>query len=656
MNHLKNEKSPYLLQHADNPVDWYPWCDAAFDEARRRDVPIFLSIGYSVCHWCHVMAHESFEDQETAEVLRRGFVSVKVDREERPDIDSVYMSACHAMTGSGGWPLTIIMTPGKEPFFAATYLPKPQLTALLQSVSHAWQSDRQQLLNQSALVTEFLKDQDALSKGVSHGVDANVTIAAAVRGFVQSFDRRYGGFGRAPKFPSAHNLLFLLSQGQSAPAEKTLLQMYRGGIFDHIGGGFCRYSTDAQWLVPHFEKMLYDNALLLAAYAEAAASGGNPLFSEIADRIFTWVTREMTCENGGFYCSQDADAEGREGSFYVFTPREAADVLGPRRGQAFCEKYDITASGNFEGRSIPNLLQAEDLSMAEEEDLLPLYQYRAGRMALHKDDKILTSWNGLMIAALARSARRLGRRAWLDAAFAAADFLWNEMADGSGRLLARWRDGEAGITGTLDDYAFYAWGLLECYRANFDAKWLQRAVLVGEQLQAQFFDEKRGGCYLYAADGEQLFLRPKETYDGAMPSGNAAAALVFTQLEALTAQERFRDASEKQQAFMVAAAAQAPAGSSFFLWQLAEAETRRGQLVITVGEDAAAVLPSAEALWPLNLDILVKKQENSAQLAAAAPFTADYPLPETGVKYYLCRSHRCYPAADSLDAVIELLR
>ncbi len=651
MNHLKSERSPYLLQHAENPVDWYPWREEAFDEARRRDVPVFLSIGYSVCHWCHVMARESFEDAEVSRILRQGFVSVKVDREERPDVDSVYMSACHAMTGAGGWPLTIIMTPDKEPFFAATYLPRPRLIALLQAVSHKWRHDRGQLLDQSVLVTDFLKSQEDLSKGVSQNADPDAAVRAAVSGFIRTFDRRYGGFGQAPKFPSAHNLLFLLSQGQYAPVEKTLLQMYRGGIFDHIGGGFCRYSTDEKWLIPHFEKMLYDNALLLAACAEAAASGGNPLLIEIADRIFLWLRCEMTCAGGGFYCSQDADAEGREGSFYVFRPEEIEEALGRQQGREFCRKYDITAAGNFEGRSVLNLLHTEDTAMAEASVLQKLYRYRASRMALHKDDKVLTSWNGLMIAALARSGRLLGRQEWRNAACAAADFLWETMADPHGRLLARWRGGEGGIAGTLDDYAFYSWGLLECYRSDFDVKWLQRAVLTGEQLRKQFLDEKNGGCYLYAADGEQLFLRPKDTYDGAMPSGNAAAAFVFAQLDALTARQEFREASEKQNRFMTAAALQSPMGSSFFLWQLSETAARRGQLVITAGDSGLSELPPEEELWPLRLDVLVKTQKNGAQLAAAAPFTVDYPLPETGAKYYLCQDRRCYPAADDLKSV-----
>lgn len=654
MNHLENESSPYLLQHADNPVNWYPWCDAAFDEARRRDVPVFLSIGYSVCHWCHVMAHESFEDAEAARVLNDRFVSVKVDREERPDIDSVYMSACQAMTGSGGWPLTILMTPEKEPFFAATYLPKSRLVDLLLSVSRAWRADRRRLLNQSRLVTEFLKEQDALAKGVSQDAAPDLAAQAAACGFIQSFDRQNGGFGRAPKFPSAHQLLFLFSQGQRQMAEKTLLQLYRGGIFDHIGGGFCRYSTDERWLVPHFEKMLYDNALLIAAYAEAAASGGNPLFSQIADRIFTWVSREMTCENGGFFCSQDADADGREGSFYVFSPAEIEAVLGREKGRIFCRKYDITTRGNFEGSSIPNLLNTDALAMAEDWMLLQLYRYRAHRMSLHKDDKILTGWNGLMIAALARSGRLLDRQQWRNAAFAAADFLWEEMADGDGRLLARWRGGRAGIGGTLDDYAFYGWGLLECYAADYDPKWLQRAVLVAKQLLDRFFDWENGGCCLYARDGEQLFLRPKDTYDGAMPSGNSAATLVFDRLADLTAEEIWRKASEKQRDFMADAAARAPMGSTFFLWHLARRKTGRGRLVIAAAADGLSKLPDDNTLWQLEPDILVKTQKNSAVLAEAAPFTADYPLPETGVKYYLCRNQSCLPPADSLEALRDL--
>ncbi|MGC2873898.1 thioredoxin domain-containing protein [Ihubacter sp. rT4E-8] len=657
MNHLKCEKSPYLLQHANNPVNWYPWCQEAFDEAVRRDVPIFLSIGYSVCHWCHVMAHESFEDAHIAEILNRHFVSVKVDREERPDIDSVYMSACQAMTGSGGWPLTILMAPDKKPFYAATYLPKSTLADLLLAVSDGWQNHRKNLLRQSAAVIEFVNAH--ASKDFNQDADLTGVTNTAVHNFLYTFDERFGGFGAAPKFPSAHNLLFLLSQGQKKPVDQTLLQMYLGGIFDHIGGGFCRYSTDAKWLIPHFEKMLYDNALLLAAYAEAAKSDGRPLFGEIADRIYIWLTREMTHEQGGFFCSQDADAEGREGSYYVFTPDEIEKALGKQKGQAFCRRYDITDRGNFEGYSIPNLLQADDTDMAEDYILLKLYRYRAARMLLHKDDKILTSWNGLTIAALARSARCLNRQKWLDSALKAADFLWDNLADRDGLLLTRWRDGEAGIPGTLDDYAYYSWGLLECYASTYDVKWLQRAALVTGQLINHFFDWEEGGCYLYAARAEQLFIRPKETYDGAMPSGNSVAFLTLSRLAALTDEDKWQQAAEKQKYFMAAAAKKSPMECSFFLWQFSETllspSSFTSRLIITAANSGQANLPKPSDLWPLNLNIIIKTPENSEALAAIIPETARYPVPETGVKYYLCHDHRCMPPADTLKDIKEML-
>ena len=440
MNHLNHEKSPYLLQHAENPVDWYPWCDEAFALAAERDIPIFLSIGYSTCHWCHVMAHESFEDPEVAEILADGFVAVKVDREERPDIDSVYMSVCQAMTGSGGWPLTIIMTPDKKPFFAGTYFPKhnrfgsPGLIELLNAVSDKWAANRKSLLEQSDVVVDFLKareaagssaggrtgsgddstDNAAADSGAQNQTDPCALIEGGLAYFTKTFDKKNGGFGASPKFPSPHNLLFLMGQkGRKGEkyltmAEKTLEQMYRGGIFDHIGGGFSRYSTDEKWLVPHFEKMLYDNALLLLTYSQAWQETGSSLYRYVAERTAAYVKRELTDPEGGFYCGQDADSDGAEGKYYVFTPEEIRSLLHLEPAASFCARYDITPGGNFEGKSIPNLLSADNWTALPDEDLLRILQeYRLERTVLHRDDKVLTSWNGLMIAALAKSARQL---------------------------------------------------------------------------------------------------------------------------------------------------------------------------------------------------------------------------------------------------------
>lgn len=660
MNRLKQEKSPYLLQHAENPVDWYPWCEEAFHEAEKRDVPVFLSIGYSVCHWCHVMAHESFEDQEVAAVINKDYVAVKVDREERPDIDAVYMAVCQAMTGSGGWPLTIIMTPDKKPFFAGTYLPKNNqyghmgLLELLTAVSAKWKQDRRQLLDQSEKITAFLNSRAGeKNRDVVH---PQQLISEALTHFAESFDPKYGGFGQSPKFPSPHNLLFLMVQKQERPlamAEKTLQQMYRGGIFDHVGGGFCRYSTDDMWLAPHFEKMLYDNALLILAYGQAYKETGKTLYADIAERTVRYVLRELTDQDGAFYCSQDADSEGIEGKFYLFTPQEVLEVLGRKAGSAFCKRYDITKEGNFEGKGIPNLIKDTMYGEPPEEYmLLKLYRYRLQRASLHKDDKILTSWNGLMIAALARTARLLDKRTYLTAALDAADFVWETLHIGEGSLLARWRDGEAAFSGTLEDYAYFAWGLIECYKSTFHPAYLKKAVKVANCLMDLFFDEEKGGCYLYAKDSEQLFMRPKETYDGALPSGNSVAALVMKELSFLTGEESWRLAFEKQTDFLMGEAKQYPAGHSFFLWQMSEVLADRGQLICTCSGSSAFDL---QDLWQFDLDILVKTEEDAASMEETAPFLKNYPIPFSGTNYYLCQGHTCSEPVKTLEELKKLL-
>ena len=435
LNHLKNQTSPYLLQHADNPVNWYPWCNEAFERAEREDKPIFLSIGYSTCHWCHVMAHESFEDAQIAEILNQHFISIKVDKEERPDIDSIYMSVCQAFTGSGGWPITIFLTPQQKPFFAGTYFPKTArygqigLKELLEAIQEKWKNDRGELLESAEEVLAFLQQRSAVRvRNVSSVKDSKNAaetqlISTAFEIYKRTFDKAYGGFGEAPKFPTPHNLLFLMKYYEKSHeeealkmVEKTLLQMYRGGMYDHIGGGFSRYSTDLLFLVPHFEKMLYDNALLILAYCKAYRITGKRIYCDVAERTADYILREMTSPEGGFYSAQDADSEGVEGKYYLFEPLEIIAILGEKAGEEFNRYYDITEKGNFERKSIPNLLR-NDTATELLNSLLPnspqnampqnlnaclqtVYEYRKNRYALHLDDKILTSWNGLMIAAM----------------------------------------------------------------------------------------------------------------------------------------------------------------------------------------------------------------------------------------------------------------
>lgn len=493
-NHLKNQTSPYLLQHADNPVNWYPWCDEAFERAKAEDKPIFLSIGYSTCHWCHVMAHESFEDTEVAEILNRYFISIKVDKEERPDIDSIYMSVCQAFTGSGGWPTTIFLTLEQKPFFAGTYFPKtarygqPGLKELLMAVHKKWTTDRAELLESAEEIVSFLNKNET----AANDMDAQL-IHTAFELYKRTFDKEFGGFGDAPKFPTPHNLLFLMqfyekSNDEKAMemVEKTLLQMYRGGMFDHIGGGFSRYSTDRYFLVPHFEKMLYDNALLILAYSKAYQLTKKHIYREVAEKTAAYILQEMTSSEGGFYSAQDADSEGVEGKYYLFEPAEIIKVLGEKAGKEFNSYFDITEKGNFEGKNIPNLLQNNNISEAVAAYLPAVYEYRKNRYALHLDDKILTSWNGLMITAMCHLYRITGNKKYLDAAIKAQEFVQDKLCE-EDMLYISYRNGNRSGKGFLDDYANEVFALLALYQATYEQAYLEKARQFCEKAITYFF-------------------------------------------------------------------------------------------------------------------------------------------------------------------------
>jgi uncharacterized protein YyaL (SSP411 family) len=495
-NRLVQEKSPYLLQHAFNPVDWYPWGDEAFEKAKQQDKPIFLSIGYSTCHWCHVMERESFEDEHVARALNRVFVCIKVDREERPDIDSIYMAACQAMTGSGGWPLSILMTPEKRPFFAATYIPKTShfdrmgLLELTERVEMLWQKSREEVNQAADKILAELQAANTITPGEGMSEDM---LDLAYTQLAARYDSDYGGFGQAPKFPTPHNLTFLLRYWQRTGkrealeiVEKTLTQMSRGGICDHLGFGFHRYSTDRQWLLPHFEKMLYDQALLAIAFLEAYQATGRSSFANTAREIFTYVLRDMTGQEGGFYSAEDADSEGEEGKFYVWSSAELQAILGEEDAALFSKVYNIRPEGNFfdeathrlTGKNIPHLTMTPpalagvaDAEHREMSDRLTeirkkLYQTRSHRVPPHKDDKVLTDWNGLMIAALAIGGRVLNDASFTKAARKAAEFVLARLKK-DGRLLKRYRQGTAALPAHLDDYAFMVWGLLELYETTF---------------------------------------------------------------------------------------------------------------------------------------------------------------------------------------------
>ncbi len=653
-NRLSTERSPYLLQHAENPVDWRPWGPEVFEEAKRTDKPVLLSIGYSTCHWCHVMAHESFEDETVAQAVNAAFLPVKVDREERPDVDAVYMAACLAMNGSGGWPLTVLLTPDQKPFWAGTYLPKDQLLHLLRKAARLWREDRAGVLVTGDTLTAHLQQEGQARPGTP----SRELVRQAVSQFAQSYDERWGGFGAAPKFPTPHNLIFLLRYAQLAKEEHaremalhTLNNMYRGGLFDHVGGGFSRYSTDQHWLVPHFEKMLYDNALLALAYTEAFQHARCPIYGKITRRTLDYVLRELSGPQGGFCCGQDADSDGVEGKYYALTPDELAQALGGVDGLRFCQWYGITPEGNFEGKSIPNLLgqsqfdqDSEDMAALREQ----VYAYRLSRTALHRDDKVLTAWNGLVIAALARAGLVLDEPWYLDAARQTAEFLAEKLTTSDGRLLARWRDGDAAHPGKLDDYAFLAYGLLELYSATFDASYLTRAVGLADCLLKLFFDGERGGFYPYASNGEQLLTRTKEAYDGAMPSGNSIAALVLFRLSRLTGEMRWREAADLQLSWLAGAAEGYPAGHGFAMLACLEELWPTAELVITAQKPPEELRGFLREAPRLGLTVLVKTQENAGTLAALAPFTKDYPIPAQGAQYYLCQGGACAQPVDSI--------
>ena len=649
-NKLSREKSPYLLQHQNNPVDWYPWSDEAFQKAKNEDKPIFLSIGYSTCHWCHVMAHESFEDENIAALLR-DFVCIKVDREERPDVDTVYMNVCQILTGSGGWPLTVFMTPEMKPFFAGTYFPKTSrygmtgLTELLGRISRLWHIERVPLLETADKITAAIRED----KHEGYGIPSKMLMKEAYHWFEKSFDATWGGFGSAPKFPTPHHLLFLMRFAllENEPkglqmAETTLKAMARGGIFDQIGGGFSRYSTDEKWLTPHFEKMLYDNALLILAYLEAIQLTKNTFYAEVAKRTADYILRELADSEGGFYCSQDADSDGVEGKYYVFTPDEIVRALGREKGEKFCRLYDITAHGNFEGRSIPNRIEqrAEDWQ-ADASLLDTLYSYRKARTSLHRDDKILLSWNAWAIIALARAGLILEEERYTAAAQKAQRFIEENMTDKQNRLFLRYRDAEAVNAGQLEDYAVYALALLALYGTTFDAEFLTQALYRARQMTALFEDKENGGHFISAHDAELLITRPKELYDGAIPSGNSVAAMVLEQLAGLTGESEWRDAADRQHRFIAGQIGHYPPGHSFALLAMSNSLYPHRELIGT-GSYLPAELTAYLRNHPAHgLSILFKSPETESSLSEAAPFTAGYPLPERGTVWYLCENGTC---------------
>lgn len=617
------------------------------------------------------MAHESFEDSDVAALLNSNYICIKVDREERPDIDAVYMTVCQMFTGSGGWPLTIIMTPEQKPFWAGTYLSKVTaygrmgLMDLLTTVTQLWGANRDALLSQGDQVTALLKKQQETHRKTAEPEKKLLTKAAGQ--FKDMYDTQWGGFGGAPKFPTPHNLLFLLrysllERDTSAlqMVKHTLTQMFRGGIFDHLGSGFSRYSTDEKWLVPHFEKMLYDNALLTLAYLEAYHITSDVFFQMTAERTLDYVLRELCDENGGFYCGQDADSDGVEGKYYVFTKQEVYDVLGEQDGAVFCDWFGVTEHGNFEGKNILNLL--DNPRYAETESNIKdfchkLYAYRQNRTLLHKDDKVLTSWNGLMIAALAKAGWLLGKPVYIESAKKAQRFLQENLMDENGEMKLRWREGETAHAGQLDDYAFYAFALLELYKSTYEIEYLQQAINILERILSYFWDQEQGGFFLYSKDSEQLISRPKETYDGAIPSGNSVAAVVLEHLSKLTGDTKWQQISYQQLCFLAGAVQDYPAGHSMALLAVSQAVYPSRELVCATAEkNIPEELHNYLTQNPLpNLTVLIKNHENQAELEKTIPFTASYPIPENGAVYYLCQGGACSAPIYNISLLFDQL-
>ncbi len=681
-NRLIREQSPYLQQHAYNPVDWYPWGDEAFAKARAEERPVFLSIGYSTCHWCHVMEHESFENEEIAAYLNEHFVAIKVDREERPDVDNVYMSAVQAMTGRGGWPLSAFLSPEAVPFFGGTYFPPHDrggqrgFLTLLQGITNAWQTNRAEVLDNADRVLSHLQSQGVPSPEVEIPADI---FDQAQAGLLQSFDPEHGGFGKAPKFPRSHTLSFLLRHWARTERDEsldmvrqTLDQMARGGLRDHLGGGFHRYSVDARWLVPHFEKMLYDQAILARTYLEAYQATGVEADQRVARGVFDYVARDLTGPNGGFYAAEDADSEGEEGKFYVWRPEEIVEVLGAEEGALFNRVYGVTDAGNFvHRRSVLHLTQSlADWAQAEGEDAgrfaerlanarRRLLEVRSERIRPHLDDKIVTAWNGLMISALAYGAQVLEEPRYAERAARAAEFILQELRDADGYLLRRYRGGEAAIPAFIDDYAFLVNGLVDLYQATFEARYLAEAVKLARQMLELFGSEESGGFSFRGTQHEPLVVETREIYDGALPSGNSVAAWALLRLGHLTGDP---DLTERGRQVIQAFSTQLTQSPISYTQLLIAQDFAVGPtLEVVVAGDPHA--PDTQAMvralrqrfLPSTVVALRAPGAGGEALATLAPFVQNQTPLNGRAAAYVCKDHTCQLPTDQVNKMLALI-
>jgi len=677
-NRLINETSPYLLQHAHNPVDWYPWGPEALQRAQAEDKPILLSVGYSACHWCHVMERESFEDEDTAKIMNEHFINIKVDREERPDVDAIYMQAVQALTQHGGWPMTVFLTPKGEPFYGGTYFPPeprygmPSFKQILQAMTDVWHDRRDEAVASAQELVQHLAAAEQLTPGKTSLTPQLLDHAATA--IKRRFEKRYGGWGGAPKFPAPQTIDFLLRTYQRKgdetalqQAEMTLQQMARGGMYDQLGGGFHRYSVDEKWLVPHFEKMLYDNGQLARAYLHAYQLTGKEEYCRVVEETLDYVKREMTAPEGGFYAAQDADSEGVEGKFFVWSADEVRQLLG-EDALLFSQIYDVTAAGNWEHTNILHLPRpiteiarvtgrsAEQLQEVAERGKRKLFMAREQRIRPQRDDKVLTNWNGLMLGAMAEAARVLERDDYLDLARCNAEFVLSTMLI-DGRLRHSYKDGQAKIEGFLSDYALYADGLLALYRATFELRWLEAARLLAEHMLDHFWDNEQGGFFQTSDEHEALITRLKELFDEAVPSGNAVAAHVLLQLAALVGEPEYDRRARATIELVVDALEKYPTAFTTMLNALdfALGTPREIALIGDIAEpDAHAMIAALNARFMPNV-VVAAARPDDASAQQLIPLLQDRPQRNAQATAYVCRSFVCNLPTTDVDEMLRQL-
>ncbi len=687
-NKLINEKSPYLLQHAYNPVNWFPWNDEAFEKARLEDKPIFLSIGYSTCHWCHVMEKESFEDEQVANLMNDSFISIKVDREERPDIDGIYMSVCQLLTGSGGWPLTIVMTPDKKPFFAGTYFPKHNrfnrigMLELIPRIAEVWKTKRGEIEKSADEITESLSRINIPNETAK--IDESI-FAKAFNEFEKRFDNKYGGFGNAPKFPSPHNLMFLLRYWKRfnndkalAMVERTLTQMRLGGIYDYIGFGFARYSTDQKWLVPHFEKMLYDQALLVMAYTETFLATKNTFYKQTAEEILGYVLRDMTHNEGGFFSAEDADSEGEEGKFYLWDADELRNVLDKDELEFAIKIFNVEDTGNWideskgmmPGTNILHLQKsykelADELNLNENDFSVKLgsirkklFNYRERRTHPYKDDKILTDWNGLMITALAKAAQAFDNEECARAAVKAFSFAEKYLVDKENKLLHRFRDGEAGLPAFIDDYAFMINASIDLYETTFDIKYLKRAIEWNDILIKEFWDEKNGGFFFTSLQSENLIARQKEIYDGAIPSGNSITLSNLVRLSRFTSNLDYEEKASKHIEFFSGSIFNSPSAFAQFLIGLDFYFGPSAEIVISFKQKDKSVAEAVKfiaSIFKPNKILSLNPVNQNKEITELIPFIKGMNLVNNETTFYVCENYVCNQPVNDLQSLKQIL-